>query len=410
MKKILFLLGMYYPNYSANGLCTKNVVDELVKDGCDVTCICNSSGKNNKNENIDGANLYYIKPRLHQAINMKSDPFENPKIKKICQKVAILLSKTQLFFMAEFWPLISPLYAWAFYAKARELYKTEKFDMIVAVYTPFESLLAGYLLKRKYPEIKYVPYYLDALAGGWGPSFFTKKRIEKNTRRWEKKIDEVADYVISMHSSENYHIENPICSIEKRIYLDVPVMKKQYICNNEKAYAFYAGGLNYSGRGVEELLEIFSIVCSKIEMKLLLAGPCKNPQIFDRYRKMTNGRIEYLGTLSHEDVISLEKEAKYLVNLGSNNPYTIPSKIFEYMRFGKTIISTYRREDEPSIEYLDKYKNVIYIDERLPFEQSASKLLEELQTSKAKENIDLEKVFYANTPMAFAKTIKDIIK
>lgn len=410
MKKILFLLGMYWPNYSANGLCTKNVVDELVKDGFDVTCICNSSGKNNKNENIDGAYLYYIKPRLYQVINMKSDQLANPKTKKVFQKTAILLRKIQLFFMAAFWPLISPLYTWSFYAKARELYKTERFDMVVSVYTPFESLLAGYLLKRKFPEIKYIPYYLDALAGGWGPSFFAKEKIEKHTRRWEQKIDEVADYVISMHSSENYHIEKPICSIEKRIYLDVPVMKKQYICDAEEDFALYAGGLDYSGRSVQELLEIFSIVCSKIEIKLLLAGPCKNPQIFDKYQKMTNGKIEYLGALSHEKVISLEKKAKYLVNLGANNPYTVPSKIFEYMRFGKTIISTYRREDEPSIEYLNKYKNVIYVDERLPFEQSACKLLEELQTSKDKENINLEKVFYANTPMAFVKTIKDIIK
>lgn len=38
-KNILFLLGRYLPNPSANGICCKNVIDELINEGHKVTCI-----------------------------------------------------------------------------------------------------------------------------------------------------------------------------------------------------------------------------------------------------------------------------------------------------------------------------------------------------------------------------------
>lgn len=410
MKKILFLLGMYYPRYSANGLCTKNVIDELVREGYGVRCICNSHKMSGKQEYVDGARLYYIKPRLYQILNEKADSTRNIRYKCFLQRTSAILSKIQLAFMAIWWPFVSPIYALRFYQKAKKLYKEEKYDVLISVYTPFESLLAGFMLKKKFPEIKFIPYYLDALAGGWGPSFFSQEKIEKHTRRWEKKIDELADWVISMNSSKEYHEEQVLCRREKRLFLDVPVMKRPYKCDMQEQFALYAGSLNFKGRDIKKLLDIFSALSSKVEIKLLLAGACNDTKIFEQYEKKTKGKIKYLGMLDHVDILNMEKRAKYLVNLGNNNPYTIPSKIFEYMRFGKTIISTFQMEEEPSIEYLNKYKNVIYIDERQPIEESVKKILKEMNMEKKVENIDLEKVFYYNTPKAFLDLIKGLEK
>lgn len=401
---------MYYPKYSANGLCTKNVVDELIKNGYDVSCICNGSKKSKKQEYVDGACLYYVKPRLHQILNDKANDVSNDKKKYFLQRISIVLGKIQLGLMAFSWPLVSPMYAFNFYCRAKKLYQKERYDAVVAVYTPFESLLAGYWLKKKYPKIKFIPYYLDALAGGWGPSFFSQARIEKHTRKWEKKIDEAADLAISMHSSEHYHMLAALCMKEKRIFLDVPVMKKPCDCDKEEPFALYAGNLNHKGRDISKLLEIFSELSSKTEIKLLLAGGCNDTKIFEYYEEKTHGKIQYLGILDHEDVLELEKKAKYLINLASINPYTIPSKIFEYMRFGKTIISTYQTEKDPSIEYLNKYNNVIYIDERLSVKESAEKLFKDMYVERKTEVSELEKVFYYNTPKAFVDVVRTRLK
>ncbi|MEG0408462.1 MAG: glycosyltransferase [Bacilli bacterium] len=407
MKKILFILGAFYPKYSANGLCVKNVVDELLKNEYDVTCICNGE-KRDAIDVIDGAKIHYVNSRIYQKIISKSELVANEKIKKVYRRISVLQNKAQLLLFSSSWPFVSPLYALNFYRKAKELYMIEKFDIVVSIYTPFESLYAGYLLKRKYSNFKFIPYYLDALAGGWGPSFFSNITVDKHTKKWEKKIAAYADYIISMKSSKDYHNMNPICDSNKRIYLDVPVVKSMCVSSQEENLIFYAGGLNFDIRRMTKILEIFEIICLKLNMKFLLAGSCNNPKIFEKNDTILNGKVQYLGTLAHDDVIKLEKKAKYLVNIGSNNPYTIPCKIFEYMRFGKKIISLYQTDNEPSIEYLDKYKNVIYIDERLSVDTLVSKLINDLQNLKVDENIDLEKEFYENTPSAFVEVVRKI--
>ena len=62
--KVLFILGMYHPRYSANGLCCKNVIDECVAKGWEVSCIVNAYDGNKKMYQLDGAKIYPIKPRL----------------------------------------------------------------------------------------------------------------------------------------------------------------------------------------------------------------------------------------------------------------------------------------------------------------------------------------------------------
>ena len=65
MIRCLFLAGMYYPRSSANGVCCKNLVDELIKQGHSVTCVVNGDITRQDEEFIDGARILRIKPRLY---------------------------------------------------------------------------------------------------------------------------------------------------------------------------------------------------------------------------------------------------------------------------------------------------------------------------------------------------------
>ena len=73
MAKYLFLLGMYYPRSSANGVCCKNLVDALVNAGHEVTCIVNDDITRSKDEYIDGAHILRIKARLHYRMLLISE-------------------------------------------------------------------------------------------------------------------------------------------------------------------------------------------------------------------------------------------------------------------------------------------------------------------------------------------------
>ena len=412
MKKILFLLGRYTPNYSANGICCKNVINLLNEKGYKVSCICNAYNENYISFKEGNTNIYPIKQRFYQRMELLSNKIKNKKIGNFLKKISVFISKIQLLVMTPFWPMVSPLYMNSFYKKALELHKKERFDIVISVYTPFESLYAGYKLKKKFPEIKFIPYYLDALAGGWGPSYLSPNIVDKKLMKKEKIISKAADLIISMDSSRKYHKKNGIDFNINRVFLDVPVMIKREVPSviKEEFYAMYAGNLSYSGRSIIPLLEIFKIICNKTNLKLYLIGECNCVDKYNEYIEKTNGKIEFLGRKQHKEVLKYEEKAKYLINIGSTNPYTIPSKIFEYMSFNKTVISTYSIENEPSKEYLKKYKNVFFIDENLPYEESANNFIE-FMFFNGKNNIkkiDLEKVFYKNTPDAFEKTIRSI--
>jgi len=123
-----------------------------------------------------------------------------------------------------------------------------------------------------------------------------------------------------------------------------------------------------------------------------------------------NGRIKHLGLMDHGSVLEMEKNAEYLVNIGNENPNLIPSKIFEYMRFGKPIISTYRTDNDTSLEPLKKYGNACFIDERLPAEDNARTLLDFINSENKKpiSPEEMQKEFYLNTPTAFVDVINSL--
>ena len=189
MANYLFLVGMYYPRSSANGVCCKNIVNELIKQGHRVTCVVNADINRGKDEYIDGAQVLRVKPRLSYRLQEWSYYHPESRYTLLINKLGSLLNKISLFTMYIFWPKISPRCTYRFYKRAQKICSMEQFDAVVAVYTPIETLYAGYLLKRKIPEIKFIPYYLDALAGGWGPSKWSSKKTDRRTRKLERKID-----------------------------------------------------------------------------------------------------------------------------------------------------------------------------------------------------------------------------
>lgn len=370
--RVLFLVGAYHPHYSANGLCVKNVVDACMARGVEVTCIVNDAVGCRKEERIDGAFVKRIKPRWIIRWQQRRQSDSERRVPRALNGLVTGLNRLKMFVMSGTWPLVSPLYLYRFYRAGKKELSKGGYDVIVAVYTPIDSLLAGYLLKRKFPDAVFVPYYLDALAGGWGPSRWATERTERHTRRWEAIVDVAADIIVSMRSARGYHELHPISADiqNKRVYLDVPLMNEDMLedavrvsVDDERPYALFAGNIPFPRRDPRPTLELMSRVCAQCGMDFIVAGDCSDPSVFDEYVDESGGRVKPIGQQPKERVDELEAGAAVLVNIGSQNPNTIPGKIFEYMGHLKPIISTYAIDDEPSRPYLADYGHAVFIDE-----------------------------------------------
>lgn len=412
MAKYLLLSGMYFPRSSANGVCCKNIVDALIHNGDEVTCIVNGDLTRPREEIIDGARVIRIKPRFQYRLLEWCYYNKEATVTKLIKVVAGIINKMQLFIMSPWWPRISPFYTKRFYKAAQKLIIQEKYNTVICAYTPIDTLYAGYLLKKDFPQIRYVPYYLDALAGGWGPTIWSKGKIDSRTRALESRIDEMADFVISMQSSFYYHNTNPLPNFDKinRFFLDVPtflygnrddstISTKN---NSGTIRAVYCGSIHFPDRDPRPLLNHFVSICNNHNIELVFIGPNNCPDIFNDYYLRSNRKIRTLGQMAHEKAMGFLNSADYLVNIGSTNPNTVTCKIFEYMQFRKPIISTYKIENEPAIPYLKKYGCYFLLNENddCDFETHHKNLCDFIM-SKHEINVqDFSKTFYLNTPQA----------
>ena len=98
MSHIVFVLGSYFPNFQAVGLCVKNVIDEL-KDKHEITIVCQKVKYNEKrSEYFEGTMIERIQTKSNASIQYFKEKLEtSATIFSKIYKVLIILFKIRVF-------------------------------------------------------------------------------------------------------------------------------------------------------------------------------------------------------------------------------------------------------------------------------------------------------------------------
>ncbi|MDY2827920.1 MAG: glycosyltransferase [Sodaliphilus sp.] len=401
--------------YSANGICVKAVMQKLISEGHQVDCISNMEFDEPHYFCKYGISYYGIRPRLVYNISSRIlRSKDNRFIKYIISLFGFVFNKIQLLLAIPTWPVISRGYSKRIYLQAKQLYEKRHYDYIIPVYTQIDTIIAAKKIKEKYPEIKYVPYFLDSLAGGYGPKMFSKEWIIKRGLKWERKLLQNADLIIMMQSSKNFYNSKKdiLFYFDKIRFLDIPLfnpicsIESETVSTTDKKHIVYVGSIPAYIRNPQYFLDVFtSLKRTDIDLTIIGSSTCEH--LLNDYCARDK-RIKRLQQVSHEEALRWMNNADILLNLGNNLTTMIPSKIFEYMSLGKPIISTAPIKDEPCIPYLSKYKYACIIDENESFEVESSKLDEFISNAKTLNPYELIDVFYLNTADAFVETINNL--
>ncbi|ETT72287.1 hypothetical protein C173_14650 [Paenibacillus sp. FSL R7-277] len=418
MRTILFLVG---EKLSANGICVEAIMKELNVRGYKVICITNQEYKSPKSEISDGIFVKRIKPRLTYRLNAWCNQHHGI-LSILVNKLSFALNKIKLLFSILTWPLISPLYTFRFYKEARKTYDNETYDCIISTYTQIDTLIAGYFIKRKFPEVNFVPYFLDSLSGGAGPKMFSKDWIIKRGLIWEKVLLKSANKIIVMKSSRKHHEQYSARQeyYPKIRYLDIPLLSvnnsefpRTSILDQNTINVVYIGSIPYHIRNPEYILEIFSRLKSE-KYTFTIIGKNTCPEIInDAMEKCVGNQIKIIKSIPHVEAVKVLRDADILINIGNNISTMVPSKIFEYMSTGKPIISTYPIENEPSLTYLEKYELSLLLNEKHGDIQKDVSRVEEFIDSSIGKRVDFNEMknkFYENTPQAFVEEIELLFK
>lgn len=401
--------------YSANGICANAVMQKLVSAGHQVECISNREYGEEKSFYKDGIRYFGIKPRFVYGISSRLiRKKENNIVKRILGIAGFLLNKAQLLLSIPTWPVISRSYSKRIYFMAKRLYEREPFDFIIPIYTQIDTIIAAVNIKKEHPEVFFVPYFLDSLAGGYGPKMFSKEWIEKRGLKWENKLLQTADIIIMMQSSRNFYNlrKNQLSYWGKIKFLDIPLfapkqdVKLPVETGDCKKHIVYVGSIPAHIRNPQFFLGVFASL-KRDDVDLTIIGPSTCESLLSDFC-LRDKRIKRIQQLPHDEALKRIYDADILLNLGNNLTTMMPSKIFEYMSSGKPIISTAPIKDEPCIPYLKHYKYAHIVDENASIPVEAAKLDDFISNAKMVDPNNLADIFYLNTADAFVATINKL--
>ena len=213
--KILFILQSFPSKRSANVLCDEKIIRELLLDGrYEIHCLSSQYEYQNLKEKIGGINICRVKRGKHWNEFTLAKKTDADKRSKFIIKSQRMLMRLAQFFAVPIYPRVQVCLGHKFAKEALKLHYKENFDIVISEYHGEETLYAGYELKKKCPEIKFMPIFWDALAmkqpAKYLPKGFAVKRLQKS----EQKVAAVADRIIQMNISEqayaSYLKDNPL--------------------------------------------------------------------------------------------------------------------------------------------------------------------------------------------------------
>lgn len=414
---ILYILGAYKPRASANGICSDNIIKQLANEGHSVTVLANAS-IGCKSHCTDGCGIEVFRVKQRLFLRMKEwrevkQP-EHPLMGKIVAKGSLIVNKLQLLVTAPFWPKISPLTIHRFRKTALKLQSENQYDVVISVYTPIEALLAGYAIKKKYAAVLFVPYFLDSLSGGYGPKCFCKQKTMRRGLAIEKEIFAVADKIVLMKSSEAHQRKHNKQYSEKFCFLDIPMFKKTDIAaskrneNSKEIRMLFVGSIAASVRSPDTLISAL-LLLQTANVACEFIGNIDCMERFKLLKEKYGRRLVFTGFMNHDKLTDKIESADILLNIGNLVATMVPSKIFEYMSYGKPIISTFDIEDEPSKKYLQQYPLALLLSGKDDPKKNADSIAAFINKSLGKSIAydEIKKQFYLNTPAAFMECIID---
>ncbi len=369
---IVFIVGSYYPNYSAVGKCAGNIADALSKNH-KITVICSKNHLNQNEEEIynsqriirimtkEKETRFNLEENIHHAIGFKRRVNEaRYKLYKLSRVLKTTISKTSIRI-----ELVQS------YLEALNNI-IEPTDAIIPVSMPFESIVAAVQYKTTYnKKVKVIPYLFDQFVDNENLHRF---RFNKNLKRTshielENKLFQKTEAVLAMHSLST-HFKNDLLKLSNVYYLEHPLLIKQKSSSikacDEKIKVSYIGSLLKGYVTPDYLLELY--IKTNMENTVLnfyIIGNCT--EVVNYYSRQFPNNIINHGSVDKETANKKMSYSDILISIAEKQGIQMSSKIFDYISYGKPIIHFYTVEEDVNLKILKKYPNVLCLkqDEEL---------------------------------------------
>lgn len=367
MKHIVFLVGSYYPYYSAVGKCIGNIAAELEKK-YKVTVICEKNNVDQAdNDILNTQNIIRVTTTMrYNRIKIEEKVKTADGIYRYFWKFRLWLSKLKRFIRVAFSKSACDRHLVSAYMSGFESIK-EQIDVIIPTCNPFESVVAAMQYRADNSNVQIIPYLFDLFAESINinrGNLLLKSHWHANMN-YEKQMFEESTCVFHV-ANWTRHIETYFPKYQnKAVEVEHPLL----VCKTEnisiyhdgKIHVVYTGVVDTVVRNPEKTLKILSAFDSaEVCFDFYSFGSAEN--IVERYATH-NKSIKAHGQVDSNTAEQARGCANILLSIGNTgNTSQMPSKIIEYIASGKPVIHFAQSASDPSIELLKLYPLAKIID------------------------------------------------
>lgn len=408
MSHCVFLLGEYDPLPSANGICVKALVDEMVFRGNKVDVICNG-------EEYRFGYKQDININIHTVLREKKTKNQIDKCIHKFISIASLLS----------YPIRNTYQVKQCIQLLKKINEINEIDCVIVCQRPFVTTKAGVAFKEIFPDIKLFIYELDSLGNdlfnniGWRRIFINKcKRMEDHYYstsnailhlECNRQLYESESYL--KYRGKSFFVDIPL--IEEKVYSEQTEFIKELPLDRKEVNMIYSGVLLKEIREPGYIIKLVKHLSEDIHCILTFysRGSCD-----DELKKESceNDWIKSMGYVSR-NVLDKEMAASdFLISIGNSLAETnnaVPSKIFVYMSTGKPIIHILSGDNDICKKYYENYPNILLIDPRDDLKDNL-RLLKRFVGEKRGTRVPFEIVsetLYKNTPQYSVDVIENAL-
>jgi glycosyltransferase involved in cell wall biosynthesis len=355
MSNVVFLLGSYYPDFSAVGYCAYQV-HKCLRNEYDICVLAFRNDPAQSMEEVhEGIRIVRLETadmKQRNALKIRKD-----KMAKACMLMHRARGAVRKLLSPE---TVDRALVRAYMDKLNSM--TPKPRVVVPLVFPFETVLAALEYKKANPDVQIIPYLFDDFVDSGSLHVLKTVGVLKRRRhlRLEQQMLEEAHAILAMHPLRKHFESNyDKCLLDKLIFLEHPLLSRPHElhqrCAGGAVRLCFTGSLIRRVREPDYLLALLRQLRVNIsvfvDFYVMGNGACK-------VRTETVGdfiHIENHGRVQKYEADQAVRNADILINIGEVKGRQISSKIFEYMSTGKPIIHLAYVEDDAVSRILNKY-------------------------------------------------------
>lgn len=283
----------------------------------------------------------------------------------------------------------------------------DEFDAIIAVMGYFDVAAAAMRFKEKNPDTALILYQVDPCASN--ESFHASTKSERIS--FEKKLYEVSDRIITtpilLKEAKSNYPEEIIAKMVPMEFPNVVPVKDGSDKSNDVIRCLFTGSIYGKFRDPQYTLRLFDKTDPLINFEVI--GSVK-PEVKSEFAQHS---VLYHGSKPLEETKAELAKADVLVNIGNDMLNQVPSKLFEYISYGKPIINICKNRNCPTLRYLSEYPYALNLyEEEEIFEEQVKILNEFILNNNGKRILpdDIINVYKKCTPQYCANQMLEIIE